>query len=209
MKCIYINESETIEKPQPDLAVINAIVVDSEARPEIKATLQQICAEAYGDEEKNQTLKWTKVSPSNLIPYANVISVFNKTDALSFEAMIVKRFTLKKKYPTYLALIHSIYERYEGEEIRVFIPPKKYGKNIIKMLKEKLSEMGIECEINQNPLEESRFYQMANIGGGMLTYYLREDQYFDKINQPGKSQLVSYALNMKKSKDKINITRIS
>ena len=209
MKCIYINESGTIEREHPSLAVINAIVVDSNKRTEIKNTITQIVLDTYGPENRSETLRSTKVSPNNIIPYANVISVFNKTDAISFDAMVIKKFTNKKRYPTYVALIHSIFNRLEGEDIRVFIPTKKYAKTVIKKLREELIAVGIDCEIYQNPIEESRFYQMADIGGGMLSYYLRDDQFFDKIDQPGKSQLVHYVLGMKKTKNKINITYIS
>ena len=209
MKCIYINESGAIERTPLSFAIINAIVVDEDERTEIKSLISEIVISEYGHENKGESLRWTKISPNNVAPYVKMIKLFNRTESLSFDAMVVKKFTNKKRYKVYIALIHSICERIGDEDVRVFIPNKKYAKTIIKTLNKELNALGIECGIFQNLLQESRFLQMANVGGGMLLYYLLEDQYFDKIDQPGKSQLVSQALGMKKKKGKINITHVS
>jgi hypothetical protein len=89
------------------------------------------------------------------------------------------------------------------------MPYSDKGKRNMKRLREDLQDIGIDCVVSQNPLEESRFYQVSQLFTEILMYFDNELEFFDNIDEPGKSQLVNYYLDMKKPKDKINSKRLS
>lgn len=198
MKCIYFNDNGCHEGiDEPATAIISAIVVDASARRNLRELIKEIVGAFYGPENSNKLLRWADIDAENLTPYAHVLRMFRDTDSLSFETITIRDFTFNKRYPAYLQIVQDVYDRYDGEEVRVFLPPRKNKKKLME-LRNALAKIGIVCEVNENPLQESRFYQMANIGGGMIRYVMNET-YEAHMGEKGRPQLIEFALKMKKA----------
>lgn len=72
----------------------------------------------------------------------------------------------------------------------------------MKSLRNDLLDIDIDCVISQNPLEESRFYQVSSLINNISLYFENDLDYFDNIDKGGKPQLVNFYLDIKKPKDK-------
>ena len=207
MKCVYLNETNTIIKDNEKTnAIITAICIDADVRPAFKENIVKIVSQYNGEENKNMTLKWSNITEENTITYLSILKFFNVVKNITLHVRILPNFSKEMIYPAYIDIIKDIKEIYQ-DDIRVFIPAKKNGRRNMSYLNELLKEEDIECSINQNPLDESKFYQLANIAGGLIQYYSDPCGYFEHMDEPGKSQIVNYALSMKKSKDKIFIKK--
>lgn len=207
MKNIYINENGLIEKNYPTTGILSAIIVDTTEQRRIKELINEMVSEEFGAENKVSTcMSWKNLNNDNVNSYLRLADIFTKTDALNFEALVISDYNNSKKYNAYFKLIADIYERFEQEDIRVFISTRRYPKTLT-FMKEKLAAKGIDCDVEQCILGESRFYQLANVGAGILRYFRNENEYFAHMNEPGVPELVRYFLNSKKPKNKITICK--
>lgn len=207
MKYLYFNENgcsyHDPESKTPVTAIISVIIVDDGARRNLRKLINEICMTNYGEDRKLEVLKWSEVTAQNLTPYLQLMNLFERTESLHFFSVIIPDFQFYKKYPVYQYMIQEIYNKYNQEDLRVFLPQRKNTKKL-KELQDALEEIGIVCPVNQTTIEESRFYQMANVGGGLLRYTL-SDNFTENSIGKGIYPLIQSVLDMKKDQDKMMI----
>lgn len=202
---IHISESGTVKNKSYRSAIIGAIVLPFNDRKEVKEAIK-IAIEKGGVEASKRVLKWTKISPKEQYVYMNVLTALNNDDLVKYYAVRINNFEYYKIIPAYVKLIKKVSEDYPDYEIRVFIQANKAFKyNRIAIIENELKKEGYQANINQVFLEESRFIQCADLIGGALLYYYRDDMYLEKIGQEGKPAIVEHGLSLKKKQGKIKI----
>lgn len=207
MKCIYFSEGITkFNKSRKE--IVSAIVIDEENRAPFKQSINDLFAQCFGEEYKLYPIYWDDIDGENVVAYCQVMRLFNINPNITLFSYTIPNSSIEKKRAAYICLISKIKEYY-ADDVKVFMPYSDKGKRNMKRLREDLLDIDIDCVISQNPLEESRFYQVSQLFTELLMYFDNELEFFDNIDEPGKSQLVNYYLDMKKPKDKINSYRLS
>lgn len=202
MKCIYISEN-LIQYKREKKEIITALVIDEENRLAFKQSINDLFEQCFGSDYRFYPIYWDDIDEENVAAYCHVIRLFNINPNISVFSYTIPRSNVAKKRAAQLKLINEIKEFYH-DDIKIFIPAKENGKKIIKNFTADLKDIDIDCVISQNPLEESRFYQVSQLLTDILVYFDDDLKYFDNIDKPGKPQLVNYYLDMKKTKNKIN-----
>lgn len=207
MKCIYFSEGIT-KFHKSSKEIISAIVIDEENRDPFKKGINDLFAQCFGEEYRLYPIYWDDIDGDNATAYLHVVRLFNINPNITLFSYIINNSNVEKKRATYIKMIYEIKELYK-DEVKVFMPYSDKGKRNMKRLRNDLQDIDIDCIISQNPLEESRFYQVSQLFTEILMYFDNELEFFDNIDEPGKSQLVNYYLDMKKPKNKINSKRLS
>lgn len=201
---IHISESGTVKSKTQHTAIVSAIVVPFDHRKEVKLSIKEALEEGGVDPDK-RIIKWTKVSPKEQNIYMNVLAALNKDDLVSFYAIKIRNFRAKKIIPAYIQLIEEISKDYPDYEIRVFVQSSENNSfSRMKRLQEAANKR-IDINVNQAPLSESRFIQCADLIGGAILFFTRDDMYLEKMGQPGKASVVEYGLGLKKKPGKFNM----
>ena len=202
---IHISESGTVKNKAQRTAIISAIVVPFNHRKEVKQAIKE-ALEKGGVDPQKRIIKWTKVSPKEQHIYMNVLTALNKDDLVKYYAVKIRNFEYRKIMPAYVQLIKQVAMDYPCSDIRVFIQANKTEKfNRMEALVQALEKTGVEANVNQAPLEESRFIQSADLIGGAVLFFNRDDMYLEKIGAPGKASVVEHGLTLKKKPGKFNI----
>lgn len=201
---IHISESGTVKSKTQHTAIVSAIVVPFDHRKEVKQAIKE-ALEKGGVEPEKRIIKWTKVSPKEQNIYMNVLAALNRDDLVSFYAIKIRNFKTRKIMPAYVQLIQAIAKDYPDYEIRVFVQASEgTASNRMKRLEDAINDK-MDININQAPLIESRFIQCADLIGGAILFFTRDDMYLEKMGQPGKASVVEYGLGLKKKPGKFNI----
>lgn len=203
MKCVYFAES-IIKTKNGKREVITALVAEEESRLVYKDSINALFEKCFGPDYKTYPIYWDDIDADNLNVYEYIVRLFNDNPNMVLYSITVNNSTVKKKRKVYAELIKEIKESYE-DDVRIFIPTdEKYGRKNIRLLGAALKDEDIACTISQNPLEESRFYQTAQLFCDMFSYYEDDLGYFDHIEEPGHPELVSYYLGLRKPRNKYN-----
>ena len=202
---VHISESGTVKNKQQRTAIISAIVVPFNHRKEVKQ-LVKTAIEKGGVDPQKRIIKWTKVSPKEQHIYMNVLTALNKDELVKYYAVKIRNFENRKIMPAYIQLIKQVQRDYPDYDVRVFVQANENPKfNKMEMLVKALENKGIEADVNHGPLEESRFIQCADLIGGAVLFFNRDDMYLEKLGAPGKATVVEHGLTLKKKPGKFNV----
>lgn len=203
MKCIYFSEGSIGNNKKS--SIVTAVVIEEEAREAFKQSLHDLFSQCFGSEYKTYPIYWDDIDEDNVAAYCHVIKLFNiNPNAISYSCKI-QNSNYRKIRAAQIKIINEV-KSYYNDDVKVFIPYNENGKKIMKSLKNDLLDIDIDCVISQNPLSESRFYQISSLLNNLFLYFDNDLDYFQNIDKGGKPQLVNFYLDMKKSKNKfINI----
>ena len=200
MKCIYFSEG-AIEYKKMRTEIITALVIEEEARDAFRQSLNDLFGQCFGPEYKTYPIYWEDIDDENVSAYCHVIRLFNiNPNAIIYSCKISDSSNIKKR-AAQIKIINEVKTSF-NDDVKVFLPANKNGKKIMKSLRNDLLDIDIDCVISQNPLEESRFYQVSYLINNISLYFENDLDYFDNIDKGGKPQLVNFYLDIKKPKDK-------
>lgn len=203
---IYIAENGAVRNSVFGTAIVSALVCDFDIHKNLRQAINQIIAMS-GEDPYKMTMRWSEVTEKNEHVYKNVLTVLNKIPNVRYFGIAIRKFEAKKLNTAYVQLIRKIMQAYPEEtNFRIFVLaknflPYKYTKNIQRLLGEDVSK----TEIFTVQLAECRMTQCADVIGGAILYFKRDDQYLVKMGTHGKAEVVFHGLNMKKQPGKFNL----
>ena len=181
--CIYGDESCHLLHDGIDFMAFGAIWCKEQ---EIKKSINKIkeIKEKYCS--KFQELKWSKISPSNLNMYKEIIDYFFIEDDLNFRCYIIKnksKFKFKDKddfeefyYKSYFIMQNNILKRKDKVKIYLYMKDSrsikilKKLKKILQIANSNFSEKIILNKIQTIRSYESQLMQLADILIGAIIY---------------------------------------
>lgn len=203
---IYIAENGTVKNKFIGTAIVSALVCPAEKYQETKAYINEVL-NISGSNPFETTIRWSDVREQNENIYKNLFTVLNRIPELRYFGIEIPKFEAKKLNNSYIQLIKKIIHEYPLEtQFRIFVIrkpflPYNYTNNLMK----KMGKSAEKVEIFQVDLPENRLTQCADLIGGAILYFKRDDQYFAKMNKRGKPVVVSHALSLKKKPNKFNM----
>lgn len=209
--CIYGDESCHLRNDNTNLMAFGAIWCKE---PEVKKAVEKLkeIKQKHGFSPL-QELKWSKVSPSNLSLYKDIIDYFYIEDDLNFRCYIIKnknKFNFSDKsefdefyYKAYFQMLNNILTRSDKFKIYLDTKDSQSSQRILKLKQvlqnanSNFNEKIILSKIQTIRSYESQLMQMADILIGAITYKNRGLK-----TSTAKLELINFI----ESKFKINIS---
>ncbi len=193
---IYISENGTVPSRNYHNAVVSAVVIPDSHKEKFKELINSTIRKNGLDPYK-RIIRWTKVSPKEDQMYKDVLTIMNNDSQLLYYGLKFHNFKVKDLNRAYMQLIKAVVADFPEDEFRVFVPIKKLPYNYATYIESKLKEDGVNVKLDQVNFETSRFMQCADLVGGAVLFFSRDDQYLEKMGNPGKAAVVEHGLTIK------------